>query len=300
MPMACWLPGGPTREFRIGLPGVRAREREELAVLARRLPEGAVHELGAVGEGSAVSDAASGAASAGGTGTIIIRALVRVRVNSGTEGEQITYTAEGCGSIGGGPNHEIDIIGYAEIGDDAVIGGFEEFTAFVDRVHEIAAYVHWKPDLDSSVEVTGGPEAHAPDPPEWAGIHDTEIIPREHLEETGEIEDRGEDTPVYSCPRCPFKHVSEHCDCPECGWAGMCQPGWADGRLCAVSKRRLDRLRSDTSDWFPRLSMHDPVDPCGHATSQGDIEVIGIETVEELADENSMSARPCDYCGEGL
>jgi len=53
-------------------------------------------------------------------------------------------------------------------------------------------------------------------------ISDTEIIPRDKLEQTGE----NEHGPSYRCPRCGFGFVTEHCDCPECLWAGMCQEGW--------------------------------------------------------------------------
>ena len=53
-------------------------------------------------------------------------------------------------------------------------------------------------------------------------ISDTEIIPRDKLEQTGE----NEHGPSYRCPRCGFGWVTEHCDCPECLWAGMCQEGW--------------------------------------------------------------------------
>jgi len=46
-----------------------------------------------------------------------------------------------------------------------------------------------------------------------------EVVPRTDLTQTGET-DYG---PVYECPRCGYQHVSEYCDCPFCGWAGMCQ-----------------------------------------------------------------------------
>ena len=54
-------------------------------------------------------------------------------------------------------------------------------------------------------------------------LGDTEIVPREELEQTGDIEG----VPVYACPRCDYQWITEDCDCPECGWAGMCQEGWA-------------------------------------------------------------------------
>lgn len=53
-------------------------------------------------------------------------------------------------------------------------------------------------------------------------IADTEIIPRDELEQTGETAHG----PTYQCPRCEYESVTEDCDCPECGWAGMCQKGW--------------------------------------------------------------------------
>jgi lipopolysaccharide biosynthesis regulator YciM len=49
-----------------------------------------------------------------------------------------------------------------------------------------------------------------------------EVVPRADLTQTGET-DHG---PVYECPRCGYRHVSEYCDCPFCGWAGMCQEEW--------------------------------------------------------------------------
>lgn len=53
-------------------------------------------------------------------------------------------------------------------------------------------------------------------------IGDSEIVPRDELEQTGDIEG----VPVYHCPRCDYQRITEDCDCPECGWAGMCQEGW--------------------------------------------------------------------------
>jgi len=53
-------------------------------------------------------------------------------------------------------------------------------------------------------------------------LGDTEIVPREELERTGETWHG----PTYRCPRCGYKWVTEDCDCPECYWAGMCQEGW--------------------------------------------------------------------------
>lgn len=53
-------------------------------------------------------------------------------------------------------------------------------------------------------------------------VEDTEIIPREELEETAD----SEHGPTYRCPRCGYEFVTEYCDCPDCGWAGMCQKGW--------------------------------------------------------------------------
>lgn len=55
-----------------------------------------------------------------------------------------------------------------------------------------------------------------------AQITDRTILPRAELEQTGET-GHG---PTYRCPRCGFGSVSEYCDCPECGWAGMCQEGF--------------------------------------------------------------------------
>jgi len=54
-------------------------------------------------------------------------------------------------------------------------------------------------------------------------IEDTEIVPREELEQTGNIEG----VPVYACPRCDYQRITEDCDCPDCGWAGMCQEDWS-------------------------------------------------------------------------
>lgn len=54
-------------------------------------------------------------------------------------------------------------------------------------------------------------------------IDDTEIVSRDGLKRTGETEYG----PTYRCPRCGHDWVTEHCDCPECLWAGMCQEGWA-------------------------------------------------------------------------
>lgn len=53
-------------------------------------------------------------------------------------------------------------------------------------------------------------------------IGKTEIVSREVLEQTG----TNEFGPTYRCPRCDYPSISEYCDCPECGWAGMCQEGW--------------------------------------------------------------------------
>lgn len=50
-------------------------------------------------------------------------------------------------------------------------------------------------------------------------IGDTTVIPRDELEDTGGTEHG----PTYRCPRCGYSVVSEYCDCPDCGWAGMCQ-----------------------------------------------------------------------------
>ena len=44
-------------------------------------------------------------------------------------------------------------------------------------------------------------------------IDDTEIVPRDELEQTGDIEG----VPVYGCPRCDYQWITEDCDCPECG-----------------------------------------------------------------------------------
>ena len=49
-------------------------------------------------------------------------------------------------------------------------------------------------------------------------VGDTEVVPRKQLKQVGE----NEYGPVYECPRCGFP-ISDYCDCPECGWAGMCQ-----------------------------------------------------------------------------
>lgn len=57
-----------------------------------------------------------------------------------------------------------------------------------------------------------------------ADIGDCEIIAREDLEKTCETEYG----PNYRCPRCGYDLVTEYCDCPDCGWAGMCQEGWDD------------------------------------------------------------------------
>jgi rubrerythrin len=54
-------------------------------------------------------------------------------------------------------------------------------------------------------------------------IGDAEIVPRNQLEQTGDIEG----VPVYACPRCDYQWITEDCDCPDCLWAGMCQEGWA-------------------------------------------------------------------------
>ena len=53
-------------------------------------------------------------------------------------------------------------------------------------------------------------------------IGDAEIIPRDELEKTGE----NEYGPTYRCPRCGYEFVTEHLDCSQCLWAGMCQEGW--------------------------------------------------------------------------
>lgn len=50
-------------------------------------------------------------------------------------------------------------------------------------------------------------------------ITTTTVVPRDELEKTGETEYG----PAYRCPRCGYDHITEYCDCPECGWAGMCQ-----------------------------------------------------------------------------
>lgn len=54
-------------------------------------------------------------------------------------------------------------------------------------------------------------------------IGDAEVVPRDDLEQTGETEFG----PTFRCPRCGYDWITEDCDCPECGWAGMCQEGWS-------------------------------------------------------------------------
>lgn len=74
-----------------------------------------------------------------------------------------------------------------------------------------------------------------------ARLGDREVVPRGQLTQTGATEHG----PTYQCPRCEYAHVSEYCDCPECGWAGMCQPEFdsddvtTDGGL---DQRTLDIL----------------------------------------------------------
>lgn len=50
-------------------------------------------------------------------------------------------------------------------------------------------------------------------------IEDTTVVPREGLEKTG----HDLHGPYYRCPRCDHEYINEYCDCPDCGWAGMCQ-----------------------------------------------------------------------------
>lgn len=57
-----------------------------------------------------------------------------------------------------------------------------------------------------------------------------EVVPREYLELV-EDADHGK---VYECPRC-YSRVTEYCDCPTCGWAGMCQPEFGDSDREAVT-----------------------------------------------------------------
>lgn len=60
-------------------------------------------------------------------------------------------------------------------------------------------------------------------------IGDAEVVPRTQLQQTGET-DHGL---TYQCPRCGYEWITEFCDCPECGWAGMCQPGFG-GEECSI------------------------------------------------------------------
>jgi len=50
-------------------------------------------------------------------------------------------------------------------------------------------------------------------------IGKTEVFQPDELTQNGQ----NEYGPIYECPRCPYDFVSEYCDCPLCGWAGMCQ-----------------------------------------------------------------------------
>ena len=72
----------------------------------------------------------------------------------------------------------------------------------------------------TAVDVDGG----TVDLTDQNDIGDTEVIPREQLEKTAD----SEHGPCYRCPRCGFPYVTEHCDCPECLWAGMCQKGGSE------------------------------------------------------------------------
>ena len=187
-------------------------------------------------------------------------ALVRIRVAPGTDDECVRYDFADD-TVEGGPNHEIDILGFAEFAPEQFgkIDSMDSFEGFVDATEARTRYVHWKPDLQSAVRVTGGPEVHAPaSSPSPSSL---------------------------SSPKAADGSGGD-CDLP--------------GRECLVSAGRLERLREGHTGGIMRVSYHAPDANCHHAMTANGLATTTVEELEELASEAPVSVSPCTYCGEGL
>ncbi|MEZ3117814.1 hypothetical protein RYH80_18005 [Halobaculum sp. MBLA0147] len=62
-------------------------------------------------------------------------------------------------------------------------------------------------------------------------IRDDEVVEESELTRLGTSD--YSDDPVYRCPRCGDGQMEKYLDCPICGWAGMCQPGFEPDRCPA-------------------------------------------------------------------